>query len=194
MYNETALAESQAVIDEQICFLMETRPQIKQVTTVDTGVCIKADYLYGIDANGICSDGKNKSIQFKCRKPGNTDFEIMGKKLSGEAAAKANIGFWYRDNKYALYPRADIYVERVNGNDYSITSDDINAIEYILSQSKNTSYFISGIQPKYIYKDDGSKMPTGDYYVFISLEKLKEMLDCIHVNQNPNFRELESLI
>lgn len=186
MYNQEALEYSNKVISEQQQFILETMPYIKQIMLIDSEINQKCDYLYQIDGIGVCNDGITKSIQFKNRREGNLDFILIGKKLSGIAANNGRIGFWFNGTKYAILPQADIYVERLGGKDYSITREQINSLEHGLSNYDNTAQFISTIQPKMAYADDGSTFPTGDYYILIKRSILANMLEVIFKFQNPN--------
>lgn len=186
MYNTEALQHSRAVLEEQKQFLLETRPYIKQLADIDSIKNQKADYMYSVDNIAICSDGTTETVQFKNRNAGNNDFILMAKKLSGKAANEGKIGFWYKGVKYVLMPAADIYVENINGMNYAITRNEINTIETWLGNCEKTTEIISGIQPEYHYKDDGTRFPTGDFYVFITLAKLADILSRIYGFGNPN--------
>lgn len=185
MYNESALTLSQQNLPEQIEFLQTCRPDIQQIVTIDNVNNPKPDYLYEIDAVAICVDGGSKTVQFKVRNEENSDLILIGKRLSGKAASGLPLGFWFYGTKYTFLPKTDLICERIGGKDIIITKEQINIIEQYIAGSDDSSDFINSIQPKYVYKDDGTKFATGDYYIFINLDVLAYMLEEAFKRSNP---------
>lgn len=185
MYNESALTLSQQNLPEQIEFLQTCRPDIQQIVTIDNVNNPKADYLYEIDAIAICVDGGSKTVQFKVRQENNSDLILIGKRLSGKAANNLPLGFWFNGCKYAFMPKTDLVCERIGDKDIIVSKEEINMIEQYIAGSDDSSTFITSIQPKYVYKDDGTKFATGDYYIFINLDVLAYMLEEAFKRSNP---------
>lgn len=179
MLNAEATALSLNNIENQIQYIKTKRPYIKAVCRLDNSPAIKADYLHGVDAVGIGIDGRNYNIQFKTRQKGNNDFVLIAKRLTGNTIESLNLGFRHGDYHYAFdLEEADIFVENIGGKNYNISREEINAIEEYMAESLYK--YISGIQPRYFYKDNGDKIFSGDYYVFIKPEKLNELRSILH--------------
>lgn len=181
MLNNDAVSISKANLPSQSQYVLNAYPQIGQIIYNDNINCLKADYFAGIDAYGITADGhRSYRLQFKSRIAGNNDFELLAYKLSGRAAFKSDIGFLYEGTKYSFKcNETDIWVENINGVNYSITRDELTALE------KKASEFglpkaISAIRPCQVYSDDGKKFCTGDYYIFIQPEKLYNLRSKIY--------------
>lgn len=186
MYDSNALQMSNDKLASQIEFVKQTRPEIKQIVQVDNEINTKPDYLLGIDAYGININGQTLKIQFKNRKEGNTDFVLLAKKLSGVAAnTNNNLGFWYENNKYTFHVNADITIESLGSHNYAVTGDEIGSMEAVFNEYVNAEEYISAIRPKYVYADNGSKIYTGDYYVFMNIEKLGMLKSQIFMLRNP---------
>ena len=186
MYNDNALEYSNAVLEEQKQFFLDTHPCFTQILDIDSISNMKCDYLFGIDMIATLPEGKTRTVQFKNRLEGGTDFMLYARKLTGLAATKGRIGFWFQKTKYTFFPTADFYVERIDGQDYTISLEDIETIESVFSVNNNAEKFITSIRQKMISKDDGTKFPSEDFYVYISLGKLKTMLQAIFNGSNPN--------
>ena len=58
MYNQSALELSKKNISNQISFLLEAYPYIREVKEIDSVKNMKTDYKYGIDAIGWGSFGQ----------------------------------------------------------------------------------------------------------------------------------------
>lgn len=185
MYNSEATNLSNQCLQEQIAFLTKSRPNLRQILSIDSITNMKADYLYSVDAVAIDSSGNSQKVQFKCRKEGNLDLILPAKKLTGNAANQGDIGFWYKDIKYAFYPTANIYVERIDGKDYSFTADDLHAIEAVHCDTLQN--VLAGVRPKYVYADNGSKFPSGDFYVFIKPVEMLRLQVELFKRANPSF-------
>jgi len=171
--NIEALEFSRKYLPSQIAYIKEKRPYISAVTLIDTDENMKADYLCGVDAvaNGI--SGEHYNLQFKARKNGNNDFFLIVKKLTGQSAMNGNIGFTYGKAKYTFeLLHTDIFIETINGKHYSISREEINAIEKYYSSSLED--YISNIVPRYIEKDNGDNF-FSDYYCFIPAENLNTL-------------------
>lgn len=185
MYNSEANAYSNKCLDEQISFLKTSQPNIKQVLTIDNVANMKADYLYSVDAIAVDASGNSKTVQFKCRKEGNRDLVLPVKKLTGKAALDGDIGFWFKDSKYTFFPAVDLYVERIEGKDYSFTADQLHGIEAL--HKNDLQDILSGVQAKYVYADNGNKFPTGDYYAFVKPNEMLKLQVELFKKGNPNY-------
>lgn len=185
MYNSEANAYSNHCLNEQITFLIQSQPNLRQVLSIDSVSNMKADYLYAVDAIAVDASGNSKKIQFKCRKEGNRDLILPAKKLTGKAALDGNIGFLYNGVKYTFVPTVDLYVERIEGKDYCFTADQLHAIEVL--HAKDLQNFLGGVQQKYVYADNGNKFPTGDYYAFLKPNEMLKLQVELFKTANPNY-------
>lgn len=175
MMNPLALELSTTTIPEQIEILKERLPYIVEVYETNKNNNMKADYMENVDAYAISNDARLYNVQFKARQIGNNDFVLLAKKLSGHSAMNNPIGFMWRGNKYTFdLKSAHIYVETLgNGETYILTREEINSLE--CSPKLGLAGAITGIQPKKVYADDGSKILSGDYYVYISGDKINSL-------------------
>lgn len=175
MMNQTALKQSESSLAYQIEILKNRLPYIAEVYPCDSHINMRADYMENVDAYAVSGDARHYNIQFKVRNEGNNDFVLIAKKLTGKSAADNNIGFEYKNNKYTFdLKSADIYVETLgNGYTHILTREEINALER--QPLLGLSAAVTGIQPKIVYKDDGSTFPSGDYYVFIDGKELNQL-------------------
>lgn len=166
MYNNEALKLSEENIKEQCDFVLDSYPFIREVYPVNNVSNMRADYLAGVDAVGVCSDGSTRTIQMKARKAGNRDLIIPAIRLCGKAALDGDIGFIFDGEKYAFTPKADVFVEKLNMRNYTFTKEELLAIEAMYPEDLYQA--ISSIRPKYLYDDKGNAFPSGEYYVFIA--------------------------
>lgn len=185
MYNHEANNLSKKTLDEQLQFLLNSRPNIRQVQMIDSVANMKADYLYAVDAIGIDASGNTVKVQFKCRQKGNTDLILPVKKLTGFAAENGDIGFWYKKEKYAFFPTANLYVEKIDGKNYSFSADELHGIEAIHADDLQDN--LVGIQPKYVVKDDGTKFPSSDFFAFIRPDAMLRYQVELFKRANPNY-------
>lgn len=171
MMNPFALAMSENILQRQKNILLERLSYISSISDAP----FKADYMLNVDAVAHGHDGKSYNVQFKHRKEGNDDFILIADKLTGVTVANNPIGFTYGGVKYTFnLGAADIFVETLgNGSTHILTREEINSLEF--DPSLNLISAIKGIQPKYVTRDDGSKFPTGRYYVFIDSAKLQQL-------------------
>lgn len=185
MYNSEANAYSSQCLEEQIAFLKTSQPNIKQVLTIDNVANMKADYLYSVDAIAVDAGGNSKKVQFKCRKEGNRDLILPTKKLTGKAALDGDIGFWYNGVKYTFVPTVDLYIERIEGKDYSFTADQLHGIEAL--HSSDLDDILAGVQQKYVFSDNGNKFPTGDFYAFVKPNEMLKLQVELFKLANPHY-------
>lgn len=174
MLNPFAELISKNMLQEQDQYIMEKRPYITDIYHINNQKSMKVDYLAGVDAIGIGTDGKQYNIQYKSRQSNHTDFVLIAKMLTGKAALDGNIGFIYNDKKFSFdTAHIDIWIETIAGQHYNITREEINCLER--DASLGLSNAISAIKSRFFYADDGSSFRSGDYYVFIPVEKLNNL-------------------
>lgn len=182
MYNQSALELSKKNISNQISFLLEAYPYIREVKEIDSVKNMKTDYKYGIDAIGIGADGTTYTVQFKTRKTG-TDIVLPAEKVTGVATDNGDIGFFYRDSKYIFTPKADIYVVSIGDKHYTFSKEELHSAEIVGKHCLESG--LSSIQPKKITKDDGNFFENGEYYAFISPQNLLKLQVYLYRLRNP---------
>ena len=171
MLNPETYNYSESAISGQIDYVYATYPYLTSHKPIDKAKAFKADYLDNIDAVFFDQDMESFNIQFKHRRSGN-DFVVIAKKLTGKAAHEARIGFYYKGEKYTFdLRRTNIFVETMEGEHYSMTRNELNALE--CSFPDQLAKLITSIAPRYFYNDNHEKFFAGDYYVYISLDKLE---------------------
>ena len=171
MLNPETYNYSESAINSQIDYVYATYPYLTSHKPIDKAKAFKADYLDNIDAVFFDQDMESFNIQFKHRKSGN-DFVVIAKKLTGKAAHEARIGFCYKGAKYTFdLRRTDIFVETMEGEHYSMTRNELNALE--CSFPEQLANLITSIAPRFFFDDNHEKFFAGDYYVYISLDKLE---------------------
>lgn len=171
MLDTNSLLFSNIAIGRQKQYVMNKYPYITAVADTNKKTAFRADYLGGVDAVGTDQYLRSFNIQFKNRQPGHNDFELIAKKLSGKAAMAANIGFIYKGAKYTFDLKdTDLYVEKIGGKNYSISRNEINALE--CDPSFGLAKAITSIQARYLLDDQQNEFFAGDYYVFIPTDKL----------------------
>ena len=170
MLDLNSFSFSNGAIGSQKQCVMDKYPYITNVVDTNKKTAFKADYFGGVDAVGTDQNMRHYNIQFKNRQPGNDDFELIAKKLTGQAAMDANIGFMYEGQKYTFDLKdTDIYVEKIGGKNYSLSRNEINALE--CEPSLGLTEAITSIQKN----DKQEPFFAGDFYVFIPTAKLQEL-------------------
>lgn len=171
MMNPETYNYSEAALNSQLDYVYAAYPYLTDHKLPDKTKAFKADYLDNVDATYFDQDMRPFNVQFKHRRSGN-DFVVIAKKLTGKAAHEARIGFYYKGEKYTFDLRAtDIFVETMNGQHFSMSRNELNALECTFPDQ--LANLITNIVPRYFYNDNNEKFPAGDYYVYISLEKLE---------------------
>lgn len=174
MLDLNSFSFSNGAIGSQKQCVMDKYPYITNVVDTNKKTAFKADYFGGVDAVGTDQNMRHHNIQFKNRQPGNDDFELIAKKLTGQAAMDANIGFMYEGQKYTFDLKdTDIYVEKIGGKNYSLSRNEINALE--CEPSLGLTEAITSIQKRYLKNDKQEPFFAGDFYVFIPTAKLQEL-------------------
>lgn len=171
MLNPETFNYSEAAINSQIDYVYAAYPYLTDHKLPDKTKAFKADYLDNIDVVFFDQDMKSFNLQFKHRRSGN-DFVLIAKKLTGKAAHEARIGFYYKGEKYTFDLRAtDIFIETMQGEHYSMTRNELNALECAFPDQ--LAKLITSIAPRFFFDDNHEKFFAGDYYVYISLDKLE---------------------
>ena len=174
MLDLNSFSFSNGAIGSQKQCVMDKYPYITNVVDTNKKTAFKADYFGGVDAVGTDQNMRHYNIQFKNRQPGNDDFELIAKKLTGQAAMDANIGFMYEGQKYTFDLKdTDIYVEKIGGKNYSLSRNEINALE--CEPSLGLTEAITSIQKRYLKDDKQEPFFAGDFYVFIPTAKLQQL-------------------
>lgn len=172
---------SQQYLQEQIDFLMETRPYIREVHTTASSN-LNADYFQAKDAtaSGITKDYR---IQFKNRLEGHNDFVVKALKQSGSDALDLCNGFFFNGNKYSFNLLSDIYVERMgDGHILSISREELEAI-----QNKHPdllSACISAVVQSKKKDSNGNYFTIPEYDVYITPQGLANIQLQLLLDQN----------
>lgn len=190
MLNPFCTEYSKQNLPEQMQFTLQALPFLKQLAPVDNEINMKKDYLFEGDVVGISMNDKLYNLQYKSRDPKHTDFVLVAKKLSGEAAlGNDSFGFWFGGEKYTFFLQSDYYIERIQNADYLVSREVIEAAE--ASWPNDLQRIISYIEPKVTITDNGDKIPTGLYWVFIPTEKVALLQYLLIENANPNINFVE---
>jgi hypothetical protein len=185
MYDNDANQLSKECLTEQISYIKQCFPFIRQITIVDSdGDNMRTDYLCGVDAFAIDDNANTYKIQFKARKPDNNDIVLTATALTGVAANEnERLGFLYNGKKYTFLVNSDIYCEKLgDGRIINFRGSDVRSLE-----AGNISKRITGLYPKKIFTDDHQPVAINEYYVFIPVESFMECKKIIGELENRQY-------
>ena len=197
MLNPEATALSRNTIPEQMKFLRKSFPFMRKLHLTDASedgkfaVDVKLDYFGGIDAYGKDLGGGDHNFQLKARKPEHTDLIFPVRKIKdADIRRNPNIGFHWHGEKYTfLTDGIDIYCEKVGGKNYTIRATDLMAMEQP-TEGEDCPY-INAVYPQERFASDGRKFQTGDYYAFITPDKMMEFKYDLFLNENWDYYKNE---
>lgn len=190
MLNPEATALSRSTIPEQMEYLQQSFPFLRKLHLTDASedgkfaLDVKMDYFGGIDAYGKDLCGGNYNFQLKARKPEHTDLIFPVRKIKdADIRRNPNIGFNWRGEKYTfLTDNIDIFIEKVGGRNYTIRATDLMAMEQPFD-GEDCPY-ISAVYPQERFASDGHQFMTGDYYAFITPDKMMDFKYNLFLNEN----------
>ena len=190
MLNPEATALSRKTIPEQMEYLKHSLPFMRKLYLTDASedgkyaVDVKMDYFGGIDAYGKDLAGGNYNFQLKARKSNNIDLIFSVRKIKdADIRRNPNIGFNWHGEKYTfLTDNIDVFIEKVGGKNYTVWARDLMAMEQPLD-GEDCPY-IKAIYPQERFATDGHQFTTGDYYAFITPDKMMEFKYNLFLNEN----------
>lgn len=193
MLNKEATELSRKTIPEQMNYLKHSFPFLRKLHLTDASedgkyaVDVKMDYFGGIDAYGKDLAGGNYDFQLKARMPGHNDLIFPVRKIKdADIRRNPNIGFYWRGDKFTfLTDGIDIYIEKVGGKNYTVWATDLMAMEK--SDDGTDCPYISAIYPQERYASDLTKFQTGDYYAFISVDKMMKFKEDLFCMENRDY-------
>ena len=190
MLNPEATALSRNTIPEQMNYLKQCFPFMRKLHLTDASedgkyaVDVKMDYFGGIDVYGKDLVGGDYNFQLKARKPEHTDLIFSVRKIKdADIRRNPNIGFNWHGEKYTfLTDNIDVFIEKVAGKNYTVWARDLMAMEQPFD-GEDCPY-IKAIYPQERYATDGHQFTTGDYYAFITPDKMMEFKYNLFLNEN----------
>ena len=190
MLNPEATALSRNTIPEQMDYLKQSLPFMRKLHLTDASedgkyaVDVKMDYLGGIDVYGKDLVGGDYNFQLKARKPEHTDLIFSVRKIKdADIRRNPNIGFNWHGEKYTfLTDNIDVFIEKVAGKNYTVWARDLMAMEQPFD-GEDCPY-IKAIYPQERFATDGHQFTTGDYYAFITPDKMMEFKYNLFLNEN----------
>ena len=190
MLNPEATALSRNTIPEQMDYLKQSLPFMRKLHLTDASedgkyaVDVKMDYLGGIDVYGKDLVGGDYNFQLKARKPEHTDLIFSVRKIKdADIRRNPNIGFNWHGEKYTfLTDNIDVFIEKVAGKNYTVWARDLMAMEQPFD-GEDCPY-IKAIYPQARFATDGHQFTTGDYYAFITPDKMMEFKYNLFLNEN----------
>ena len=190
MLNPEATALSRNTIPEQMEYLQQSFPFMRKLHLTDASedgkyaVDVKMDYLGGIDVYGKDLVGGDYNFQLKARKPEHTDLIFSVRKIKdADIRRNPNIGFNWHGEKYTfLTDNIDVFIEKVAGKNYTVWARDLMAMEQPFD-GEDCPY-IKAIYPQERFATDGHQFTTGDYYAFITPDKMMEFKYNLFLNEN----------
>ena len=190
MLNPEATALSRNTIPEQMDYLNQSLPFMRKLHLTDASedgkyaVDVKMDYFGGIDVYGKDLVGGDYNFQLKARKPEHTDLIFSVRKIKdADIRRNPNIGFNWHGEKYTfLTDNIDVFIEKVAGKNYTVWARDLMAMEQPFD-GEDCPY-IKAIYPQERYATDGHQFTTGDYYAFITPDKMMEFKYNLFLNEN----------
>ena len=190
MLNPEATTLSRKTIPEQMNYLKQSLPFMRKLHLTDASedgkyaVDVKMDYFGGIDVYGKDLVGGDYNFQLKARKPEHTDLIFSVRKIKdADIRRNPNIGFNWHGEKYTfLTDNIDVFIEKVAGKNYTVWARDLMAMEQPFD-GEDCPY-IKAIYPQERYATDGHQFTTGDYYAFITPDKMMEFKYNLFLNEN----------
>lgn len=190
MLNPEATALSRNTIPEQMDYLKQSLPFMRKLHLTDASedgkyaVDVKMDYFGGIDVYGKDLVGGDYNFQLKARKPEHTDLIFSVRKIKdADIRRNPNIGFNWHGEKYTfLTDNIDVFIEKVAGKNYTVWARDLMAMEQPFD-GEDCPY-IKAIYPQERFATDGHQFTTGDYYAFITPDKMMEFKYNLFLNEN----------
>jgi len=195
MLNEKAAKLSRNALPLQLENLKEAYPFFRAIYVTDSSydgqnaVCVKMDYYNKIDAIGIDLEGRAHNIQLKAREPGNNDLVFIVRHVTdADMVRNPHLGFTFNGEKYSfVLNNIDIFCEMVNGTIYNVLASDLMALEYDTGGENNP--FIKNVCCQEYINSTGNKFRSGNFYAFISTDKIIELKERLLKAENRDYYE-----
>ena len=195
MLNEKAAELSRNALPLQLENLKEAYPFFRAIYVTDSSydgqnaVCVKMDYYNKIDAIGIDLEGRSHNIQLKAREPGNIDLVFIVRHVTdADMVRNPHLGFTFNGEKYSfVLNNIDIFCEMVNGTIYNVLASDLMALEFDTGGANNP--FIKNVCCQEYIDSTGNKFRSGNFYAFISTDKIIELKERLLKAENRDYYE-----
>ncbi len=195
MLNEKATELSRKAIPAQLEYLKQSYPFLRMIHETDssyngkTAVCAKMDYYNCVDCYAVDLEGRFYTIQLKSRESGNNDLIYIARKVTDEDMIKnPHFGFTFKGKKYSFILNSiDIFCEMINGKVYNVRATDLMSLEFDTGGEDNP--FIKNVCIQEYFNSEGNKFRSGNYYVFISIEKMMEVKERLMKAENWDYYE-----
>ncbi len=193
MLNERAAEMSRQALPIQLDYLHKSYPFFRALNVTDSSytgedaVCAKMDYFNGIDCYAHDLEGRNYNVQLKVRQQANDDLIFIARKITdADMIRNPHIGFTFNGCKYTfILKNIDLFCEMINGKIYNVRATDLMALEY--DTAGNNNPFITDVRPQEYYDASGEKFFSGNYYVFISVDKMMEIKQRLLMAENRDY-------
>lgn len=195
MLNSEATELSRKALPLQLENLKKSYPFFRAIYVTDSSydgqnaVCVKMDYYNKIDAIGIDLEGRAHNIQLKAREPGNIDLVFIVRHVTdADMVRNPHLGFTFNGEKYSfVLNNIDIFCEMVNGTIYNVLASDLMALEYDTGGENNP--FIKNVCCQEYINSTGNKFRSGNFYAFISTDKIIELKERLLKAENRDYYE-----
>ena len=195
MLNPEAAELSRKALPLQLENLKKSYPFFRAIYVTDSSydgqnaVCVKMDYYNKIDAIGIDLEGRSHNIQLKAREPGNIDLVFIVRHVTdADMVRNPHLGFTFNGEKYSfVLNNIDIFCEMVNGTIYNVLASDLMALEYDTGGENNP--FIKNVCCQEYINSTGNKFRSGNFYAFISTDKIIELKERLLKAENRDYYE-----
>ena len=195
MINPEAAELSRKALPLQLENLKKSYPFFRAIYVTDSSydgqnaVCVKMDYYNKIDAIGIDLEGRSHNIQLKAREPGNIDLVFIVRHVTdADMVRNPHLGFTFNGEKYSfVLNNIDIFCEMVNGTIYNVRASDLMALEYDTGGENNP--FIKNVCCQEYIGSTGNKFRSGNFYAFISTDKIIELKERLLKAENRDYYE-----
>ena len=195
MLNPEAAELSRKALPLQLENLKKSYPFFRAIYVTDSSydgqnaICVKMDYYNKIDAIGIDLEGRAHNIQLKAREPGNNDLVFIVRHVTdADMVRNPHLGFTFNGEKYSfVLNNIDIFCEMVNGTIYNVRASDLMALEYDTGGENNP--FIKNVCCQEYINSTGNKFRSGNFYAFISTDKIIELKERLLKAENRDYYE-----
>lgn len=195
MLNPEAAELSRKALPLQLENLKKSYPFFRAIYVTDSSydgqnaVCVKMDYYNKIDAIGIDLEGRSHNIQLKAREPGNIDLVFIVRHVTdADMVRNPHLGFTFNGEKYSfVLNNIDIFCEMVNGTIYNVLASDLMALEFDTGGANNP--FIKNVCCQEYIDSTGNKFRSGNFYAFISTDKIIELKERLLKAENRDYYE-----
>ena len=195
MLNEKAAKLSRNALPLQLENLKKSYSFFRAIYVTDSSydgqnaTCVKMDYYNKIDAIGIDLEGRSHNIQLKAREPGNNDLVFIVRHVTdADMVRNPHLGFTFNGEKYSfVLNNIDIFCEMVNGTIYNVLASDLMALEYDTGGENNP--FIKNVCCQEYINSTGNKFRSGNFYAFISPDKIIELKERLLKAENRDYYE-----